>query len=613
MTAAIRRSPPGLPPAALADAPVTGVPQIGPNGIAWTELDPRNHGRTGVWLLPRGGQQPHRLVPEQRSVRSRVHQYGGGALWPGAGSYHWYFVDDADQSLWGIPADGGEPRLLLPGDPGTPIGDGHVSACGKRLVLLREEPARGRTTVIMLQPDAPNGIRLLDGRSSFCGAPRLSPDGRHAAWLSWKDGCMPWEHSRVHWMRLENGERMVAGDAEASLLEPRWSDNGTLYCLSDRTGAWAPARVTRAGIRPLLRSRDDMARPPWQLGNSHYALLPDGGMAAIRIRNAGCELVRISPDGETTPIPGPENDLEGLQTDGWHAICLAGTPDSSRHMLQVDMRTGERRALTSGHSVALPDARISRAEDVSVGTRRGRVYGFLYPPAPPLDGKPPPLLVRAHGGPTAMRRAVHAPDTQFWTSNGLAVLDVNYSGSSGHGRRYRERLRGQWGRADRDDCIALAQAVAATGRADPRRMVITGSSAGGLTVLNALIRGVFRGGTSRYGVTDLELLAASTHRFEAGYLTFLLGPLPESRHTYRRRSPVHQARHLRGAVLLLQGEDDPVVPVEQARRIHTALGGANGSARLVVYPGEQHGFRQGEHLEDSYARELAFYRDLLAL
>ncbi len=606
---------PGLPPSALADAPATGIPVSGPDGIAWTELDPRNGGRTGAWVLGRNEEAPRALLPPHWNIRSRVHEYGGGALWAGAGRYHWFFVDDEQQSLWALPADGGEPKCLLPGSADSPIGDGHVSADGRHLVCLREEPARNRTTVILLDPERPGDVRLLDGRSDFCAAPRLSPDGRQAAWLSWEHGFMPWEQSRLHWMDLETGERMRLGEPGESLLEPRWSADGTLYCLSDRDGAWAPARVTRAGIKPLLRSRDDMGRPPWQLGNSHYALLPDGGMAAIRIRHARCELVRIDAAGGVSPVPGPENDLEGLQADGWQVVCLAGTPDRGRHIVRIDLRTGERRALSSARSVALPPEQISRAEAVSVATRRGRVHGFFYPPSPagaPAD-QPPPLLVRAHGGPTAMRSPVHAPETQFWTSNGLAVLDVNYSGSSGHGRAYRERLRGAWGRADRDDCVALAQALAAAGRVDGHRMVITGNSAGGLTVLNALIRGVFAGGTSRYGVTDLERLAASTHRFEAGYLEFLLGPLPQRLHTYRRRSPVHQAGHLRGAVLLLQGEDDAVVPLEQARLIHAAIESAGGRAELVTYSGEKHGFRRGENVEDSYQRELHFYRELLAL
>ncbi len=604
------RSNRGLPASALAESAVTGIPCLGPGGTAWTEMDPRNKGRTRVWVLPtRGSLRP--LLDDEWNIRSRVHEYGGGALWAGAGTYHWYVVDEPSQSIWGIRADDFTPQRLLQGDPDTPVGDGHVCADGSRLVFLREEVARNRTTVVVMDTAAPREQRVLDGRHAFCAAPRLSADGRFAAWLVWDDGTMPWETSRLQWMDLVTGERMLAGSDGASLLEPRWGADGSLYCLSDQGGAWVPARVTRAGIRPLLRSRHDMGRPPWQLGNSHYDLLPDGGMAAVRIRHGRCELVRIHPNGALEEINGPDNDLEGLRTDGWQAVALAGTADAGRRVVRIDLRSGERTPLSPARALPLPENRLSRAQPVSAAGPRGRTYGFFYAPPDATPDSPPPLLVRAHGGPTAMRSPVFSPDTQFWTSHGFAVLDVNYSGSSGHGRAYRERLRGQWGRADRDDCIALAIAMAEQGRVDGRRMVITGNSAGGLTVLNSLTRGVFAAGTSRYGVTDLELLARSTHRFEAGYLAFLLGTLPEHIRTYRRRSPVNQASHLRGAVLLLQGEDDPVVPVSQAHAIRDAITAAGGEARLVVYEGERHGFRKGENLEDSFRQELDFYEEVL--
>lgn len=596
----------GLSPAALADSISIGVPSIGPGGIAWLEADPRNGGKVGVRVLPPAGGTAQRLVGRDWNVRSRVHEYGGGALWAGAGEYHWYLVDEPSQSLWAIRRSGDAPVRLVQGADGIVLGDGHTSADGRRLVLLEEDKRADRTRVLLLDPRQPARPTVLEDEADFCAAPRLSPDGRQVAWIVWDHSTMPWEATRLRIVDLETGRRQTIDDDGQSILEPVWTGSGELLVLSDRSGAWCPQRVQGDALQPWTDAGDDHARPPWQLGGGHYAQLPDGSLLAIRVAQARCQLVRLYSDGTEEQLAGPENDIEGLRLDGWTAVYLAGTADSPRDVFRRDLETGRVQRLSgqepttgAGHAVA---------ELVTAETAAGPVYGFLYRPRTTAR---PPLLVRAHGGPTAMKSPVFSPDTQFWLSHGFAVLDVNYGGSSGHGRCYRERLRGNWGRIDSEDCVALARALADRGTVDGARMVISGSSAGGLTVLNALQHGVFAGGTSRYGVTDLLRLVDSTHRFEAGYLDFLIGPLPEHRQRYLDRSPVHHADRIRGAVLLLQGEDDPVVPLSQAQAIHDAIQARGGQSELVVYPGEKHGFRKGENLEDSFRRELAFYQRLL--
>ncbi len=602
----------GLSPAFLADSASNGVPTIGPGGIAWLEADPRNGGKVGVKVLANDDGPLQDLVDRDWNVRSRVHEYGGGALWAGVGDIHWYLVDEPSQSLWAIARTGDEPVCLIPGRDGIALGDGDVSADGRQLVLLYEEKKADRTEVILLDPQNPGAIRVLESEADFCAAPRLSPDGQHAAWIIWDHGTMPWEATRLRIMNLASGELRTIDDDGHSILEPRWTADGELMALSDRSGAWLPCRVRNDALEPLCHSDDDHARPPWQLGGGHYQQLPDGSLLVIRVAQARCSLVRLFTDGRRERLSGDANDIEGLRVDGWTAVYLAGSATSGREIFRRDLQSGAVEQLSSQDRSPQQMHVYGEAELVSAQTAAGPVYGFLYRPED--AGKtPPPLLVRAHGGPTAMKSPVYSPDTQFWLSHGFAVLDVNYSGSSGHGRAYRERLRGAWGQIDSDDSVHLARHLAESGRVDPNRMVISGSSAGGLTVLNALRHGLFAGGTSRYGVTDLLLLAESTHRFEAGYLDFLLGPLPESEDIYRKRSPVQQADHIRGAVLLLQGEDDPVVPLSQARAIHEAIQARGGQSELVVYPGEKHGFRKGENLEDSYAQELRFYRDLLEL
>lgn len=598
----------GLSPESLADSVSVGVPTIGPGGVAWLEADPRNGGKVGIRVIAAGSRTSARLVDHDWNVRSRVHEYGGGALWAGAGRYHWYLVDESSQSLWGIVRTGDAPVCLLKGESDIALGDGHVDAEGRRMVLLREDKQADRTQVILLDPKAPDTPIVLENEADFCAAPRLSPDGRQAAWIIWDHCTMPWQATRLRIADLDTGRQRTIDDAGHSILEPRWTDAGDLLVLSDRAGAWCPNRVTGDVLQPLCDATDDHARPPWQLGGGHYGQLPDGSLLAIRVAQARCKLVRLHSDGSEQDIPGPENDIEGLRLDGWTAVYLAGSAESPRDVFRRDLETGRVERLSGQAPESHTAGSFGSAELVMTRTDCGPVYGFLY--RPDTAGKPP-LLVRAHGGPTAMKSPVFSPDTQFWLSHGFAVLDVNYGGSSGHGRAYRERLRGAWGRIDSDDCVALAQELAGQGLVDAERMVISGSSAGGLTVLNALQHGVFAGGTSRYGVTDLLRLVDSTHRFEAGYLDFLIGSLPEHRQRYLDRSPVNHADRIRGAVLLLQGEDDPVVPLSQAQAIHDAIQARGGQSELVVYPGEKHGFRKGENLEDSFRRELGFYQQLL--
>ncbi|MCK8516683.1 prolyl oligopeptidase family serine peptidase [Methylonatrum kenyense] len=598
----------GLSPASLADSVSVGVPTIGPGGIAWLESDPRNAGKVGVQVLAPGSRSPKRLVDRDWNVRSRVHEYGGGALWAGHGDFHWFLVDEPSQSLWAISRSGEEPVRLVPGEDGIALADGHLSADGRRLVLLREDKQADRTQVLLLDPREPAEQSVLENDADFCAAPRLSPDGRHAAWIVWDHGTMPWEATRLRIADLQTGERRTIDDDAHSILEPVWTESGELLVLSDRNGAWCPSRVAGDVLQPLCDSADDHARPPWQLGGGHYAPLPDGSLLAIRVAQARCQLVRLHRDGSEESIAGPENDIEGLRVDGWTAVYLAGSARSPRNIHRRNLQNGQVERLSGQTPPRAVGAGNGAAELVMTDTADGPVYGFLYCPEGAIC---PPLLVRAHGGPTAMKSPVFAPDTQFWLSHGFAVLDVNYGGSSGHGRAYRERLRGAWGRIDSDDCVALARALAEQRKVNGDRMVISGSSAGGLTVLNALQQGVFAAGTSRYGVTDLLRLVDSTHRFEAGYLDFLIGTLPEHRQRYLDRSPVNHADRIRGAVLLLQGEDDPVVPLSQAQAIHDAIRARGGESELVVYPGEKHGFRKGENLEDSFQRELGFYQRLL--
>ncbi|WP_420427230.1 S9 family peptidase [Algiphilus sp.] len=618
-----RRLPWGFWPGTLPADALAAAPQLlgwawdpAQEALAWAQWDPAA-GRAHLFTAALAHPERARCIA-QAEPRCRVHEYGGVPIFAGRGQWQWLWIDDASQGIHALDRSG---RVhVLYAAAGRRCGDLALRADGAALLFVEEDLTAERTRLMRLDLGEGGQCRIIAATDAFCAAPRWSSDGRRIAWIGWSSTEMPWESSRL-WVAGDAGQsaRVVAGGAGVSVLEPEWDAQGQLWCLSDAQGWWWLSTVGADGTRPRCRLEGiDMGRPPWQLGNRHYVLLPGGAAVVVAIAQARCRLLRLEADGGETALPCEATDITQLARCGDHLLYLGAGP---RHALglwkqPLDGTTGATPMVGAGLSV--PSEAVSLPEAVAAKGPAGTIHGYYYPPRCPgiestQDG-PSPLILRAHGGPTAMRAPVFEPEVQFWTGRGFAVVELNYSGSSGHGRAYRERLRGRWGLLDRDDCSAMARALTAQGRARTDAVFIAGNSAGGLSVLNSLRgAGPFAAGLCRWGVADLERLAACTHRFERGYLNSLVGALPAARAAYRWRSPVHHAARICAPLILIQGREDRIVPPEQAEAMAAAMTAQGGLCALHLYPGEGHGLRQAAHRAHAVEAEWRFLQRVLAV
>jgi len=625
------------------------------SGIYWLESRPDEGGRTVlVRSSAHGG--PVDVSPAGRSIRSRVHEYGGGAATVIDGTL--YYVDQSDQGLYRWDLDSGDDvaptRLTAASPPGGSLryADGRLSVDREWFVCVEEGhgPAGVVHGIVAVHANgSPATVPVLQGRD-FYAAPRPSPDGAFLAWLTWDHPHMSWDGCELWVGRWAGGggeprvteSRRVAGGSDISIGQPLWCGDGSLCYLSDQAGWWQPYRLTavddaRSVASVLVSAQAEFHGPDWVLGQSTMAELPDGALVCRMHADGTDRVVRIpahtrSGPGELEVVPQPCVAIAGVcAAPGGAVVVLGATTTVGPSVYGVAPaapatptggQDGPRPAweepelLSARSTLPVPPGEVSVAEAVVATTPDGPVHSLFYAPtssrfrAP--DGTAPPVVVMCHGGPTAANDRGFDPLVQYFTSRGLAVLAVNYRGSVGYGRAYRQRLRGLWGLADVDDCVAAAVSLADAGRVDGDRMVIRGTSAGGLTALGALIRSDrFAGAATWYGVTDLEALAAETHDFEARYIDTLVGPLPDAVATYRDRSPIHHADGVSGAVLLLQGLDDPVVPADQAVRFADALRAHGVDCRYQAFVGESHGFRKAETLRTAIAAELDFYAAVL--
>ena len=607
-------------------------------GLWWTESRPDEGGRTA--LMRHADGRSVEVSPPGANVRTTVHEYGGGAWWAADG-IAWY-VDHADQRLRRV-VPGEAPTLLSP-EPSTPralrYADFRPTPDGRWLIGVGErhgdadatatdgadgrEADDGRTDGAGADGDAGGRVRepvntlfalaadgsgrlvtLVDG-ADFYGSPRVSPDGRHLAWIEWNHPNMPWDDTTLRVAPLETsadgarvGEsRRVAGGhgGGEAVVQPEWSPDGTLHWLSDRADAWWLYRDGQEA--PVLRVEGEIGYPPWVFGLSRYAFRPDGTVVAARF-DGGVEFLEGFP-GHTA--------FHAIRTAGEHLAFVAASW-SSESAVVLDGRV-----VRAPRELGLDPAFLAAPERITFPTGdAGEVAHALYfAPASPErrvpDGERPPLIVLAHGGPTSAARSQLNLALRFWTSRGFAVADVNYRGSSGFGRAYRKKLDGEWGVADVADCVACARFLADRGDVDPARLAIRGGSAGGFTVLSALaFHDTFTAGASSYGVADLEALAADTHKFESRYLDSLVGPYPEAKALYRERSPIHHLDGFTAPMIVLQGSEDRIVPPNQSRMIVAALEARGVPVTYLEFEGEQHGFRKAATIVRALEAELAFY------
>ncbi len=591
-------------------------PQVGAGAFYWLEGLPAEGGRTTLMKSVAGG-TPRSLLPAPWSVSSRVNEYGGGAytLAPEGA----WFINGEDQALCRI-RDGTVERVFQ--SDGLALGDLFWDGRRGRVLAVAED--RGAGTQSLVAIDADGSLASLATGADFYAAPRLSPDGAWLTWLEWDAPAMPWDATRLGLASVSaNGEfrsmGMIAGGKGESLAQPEWSPGGGLHVVSDRDGGyWNLYRVRGDRLVPVRRARAECARPAFSLAQRFYAFTPEGGLLLAEVAEGLWRCLEGRREGgDMAPLLDGQTEIAGLHAGPAGTVVLAGGA-ATPLTLFVRLRGGAAfQALATSLELPLAPGFVSRPAPMCIATERGgETHGLYYAPAHPGErgDTPPPLRVRCHGGPTSAAASALDPKTLYWTSRGFAVLELNYRGSTGYGRNYREALYGQWGIADAEDARAAARELVARGLADPDCIAIAGGSAGGLTVLNALAgASPYAAGASHYGVADLTALAETTHRFEAHYGEQLVGPWPAARATYESRSPFSRVTEIARPVIFFQGLDDRVVPPAQSREMAQALAASGITAALETFPGERHGFRRAETIARVLAAELAFYARLFGL
>jgi dipeptidyl aminopeptidase/acylaminoacyl peptidase len=594
-----------------------GAVALDGDDICWVEGRPAEGGRSVIVRRTPDGTTAD-VNPPPYDARSRVHEYGGGAFAVHRGAV--YFANFADQRLHAVTA-GQAPRPLTPEGPWR-YADGVVDAARGRLVCVREDHAAAgepENTIVAVDLAGGDAGRVLVRGNDFYAAPRLSPDGERLAWLAWDHPNMPWDDSALCVARiaadgtLAEHRRVAGGDREA-VCQPAWSPDGRLHYVSDRSGWWNLYRDDDGAATALCPLAAEFGRPHWTFGVATYGFEASGMIAAAYCVVGDWRLARLDlENGGLADYDMPYTSIDGLAVAGGRAAFIGAGPTEPPAVVALDTATGRSEVLRRSTAVALDRGCLSTPEPVVFPTEdRHTAHGFYYPPrnrdfVGPAE-ETPPLLVISHGGPTGATTSALSLGVQFWTSRGFAVLDVNYRGSTGYGTAYRRLLEGQWGVADVDDCCNGARWLAARGLADPARLAIRGSSAGGYTTLSALtFRDVFKAGASHYGIGDLEALMAETHKFESRYDHSLIGPPETARDRYRERSPIHHADQLDCPVIFFQGLDDKVVPPNQAETMVAALRAKRLPVAYLAFAGEGHGFRKAETIRRTLETELYFY------
>jgi dipeptidyl aminopeptidase/acylaminoacyl peptidase len=594
--------------------------------VYWTEGRPHEKGRVALVRRDRHGGIAD-VTPAGTNVRTRVHEYGGAAYVVSGGTI--YFTEFSDQRLYAL-TPGGTPQPL------TPEGRWHHADCTvdprrPRLVCVREDhtnhASEATTTLVSVSLHDPGSAPLvIESGYDFYSTPRFSPDGARLAWLAWRHPQMPWDGSEL-WVAAvgEDGSlgprQLVAGSASESIFQPGWSPDGSLYFVSDRTGWWNLYRLRGGDIEPVWPMEAEFGRPQWTLGTTTWAAIDQQRLAVAHAKEGRWRLSLLDRSASTLVTLGDGLHAgEVVAASPTHVALLAGTPSAPDGIFRIDLESGAVELLRAAAEIDLDPGILSPPEPIAFPTDGGGdAYAIYYPPSSAEwvgpRGEHPPLIVVAHGGPTAASNARLNLELQYWTSRGFAVVDVNYGGSTGYGRTYRQRLNGTWGIVDVADCTHAAQYLASLGWADPHRVLIRGRSAGGYTTLAALttVPASFAAGASYYGVADLELLARETHKFESRYLDTLIGPYPAMRERYVDRSPLNRLEVLSSPLILFQGADDLIVPRSQAELTARAAREKGLPVALLVFPGEQHGFRHAETIVKCLEAELAFYAAVLGL
>lgn len=563
------------------------------------------------------------ITPQPFNVRTRVHEYGGSSYLVHQGII--YFCNFSDQRIY-TQTQESTPEPLTP-EINWRYADMVIDSVRNRLICVREDhtpEGEPINTLVSINLSQGEDINILTQGDDFYASPRLSPDGLYLSWISWNHPNMPWESTQL-WMAKINSDgslgdkKRLAGGENESIFQPEWSPDNHLYFISDRSNWWNFYRYKNPGLdgsnlEEIYPMSAEFGLPQWVFGMSTYGFISAQEILCTYTQKGIWSLAILQTDSQQlTPIDTPYTDISGICTQGNQALFLAGSPTEANAIIQFNVKNQAREILKYSSELKIDSGYLSIPESVEFPTENGQTsYGLFYPPKNrDYTGFPhekPPLIVKSHGGPTAATSSPLNLRIQFWTSRGFAVLDVNYGGSTGYGREYRQRLQNQWGIVDVNDCANGAKYLAEKGLVDSQKMAIAGGSAGGYTTLCALtFRDIFKAGASYYGVSDLEALAQDTHKFESRYLDGLIGPYPEKKEIYQQRSPIHFTDQLSCPVIFFQGLEDKIVPPNQAEMMVEAIKRKGLPVAYVAYPGEQHGFRGAENIKRTLEGELYFY------
>ena len=588
--------------------------------LYWDELRPADKGRNVIVRRKPDGTMVD-ITPQAYSARTRIHEYGGGCYLVQDGIV--YFSNYTDQRLY-RQDPGKDPRPITP-PVDLRYADGVFDRKKNRIISVREDhtvkTGQAVTTIVSLDPEKETEGEILVSGNDFYSTPRLSPEGSKLAWLTWNHPNMPWDGTEL-WLadvKLDGSlgqSKRVAGGLEESIFQPEWSPDGELYFVSDRTGWWNLYRLHDSEIDPLCPMEAEFGLPQWRFGTRTFVFESSNRIVCAYTKDSFWNIATLDLTSKALePIETSINYLErgNLVAKRGEVYLIGGSDKEPSSLVKIDLASRGTEILHRSREITIDRSYFSSPNTIEFLTEGGQTsFAFYYPPTNPdydaPDEEKPPLIVISHGGPTSASPSCLRYEIQYWTSRGIGVVDVNYGGSTGYGRDYRQRLNGQWGIVDVQDCANATRHLSSQDQADPHRLAIRGGSAGGYTTLCALaFSDMFKAGASYFGVSDLELLAKDTHKFESRYLDNLVGPYPERLDLYRARSPIYHVDGISAPMILFQGLEDKVVPPEQSEKIFQAVKAKGIPVAYIPFEWEQHGFRRAENIKRSYEAELYFY------